>query len=1062
MIATNKKVVVFTVLLQLFSSLLPAQEQDQPEMVVQLGHSTEANSVAFSPDNRFFLSASIDEISLWNTASGKEMRKMKGHRGIVYAVEFLPGGATAVSSGWDHTIRIWDISRGVQIDGFTLKGSRVLAIDVLPGEDLVLCGCSDGSLFLLDYKEGRIVRSYAGNTSHVSTVCFSEDGEYFLSGGGDSVVRLWNTEKGTLVSTFTGHGANVFALDFSPDGKYIVSGGGFLKQAELKLWDIKSGKLLKNLHGHEGAVNFAAFSSDGSTILSGSDDGTIRYWDVATGEQLRVVGTPSGRVKTAGLSSYGRVLVTGGSDPYLYLWDAGAGELLRKAGGVSSPVNTAAFSPGNRRIVTGGDSGSFFVWDLQKACRDVGFSGHTKGVTGVSFSRDGRRILSASIDKTVKLWDAETEELLKTFTGHEDAVFTAVLSPDGRKVLSAGRNNVVKVWDAESGQPLKTIRGEEKEAHFCFSPDGSRVLIGLFDGSLRLWDLAKGTERAFPRGHPEQVTAVGFSHNGRLALSGGRDGTVRLWDVHTGSELGILSRHDKTVNSVAFSSDMKYVLSAGDDAKTIMHDLHTSHYSVFVSSKDQEDWLVYTDKGNWDSSMNGGELVAMVSDMECWNVDQFAVRNNRPDLILQGMPEPEQELIDHFYAQYCRRLHRLGMNEADVDGEYHVPKAAVDSSRQQGKYIDLAVRLEDQKVDLRSYNIYVNDVPLFGAYGKKITGRRAEIKERIQLTEGENKIEVSCMNAAGAESYRPAVYAGYDRKVEGDLYFIGFGVSEYENTELNLRYADRDAEDLKHLFESAGRSYSRIIARTYKNEKVVRNNIKEVKDLLMEASVDDTVVLFISGHGVHDRDEYATYYFLTHDTELGNLAQTAINFEQLEDLLQGIPPREKLFLMDTCGSGEWEPAMVQKVVQASGNKGVWARIPEGDRGLTQAAPASPATAQAYGSVRTYLYEKDRYIYNDLVRRSGAIVFSSCRGDEVLYESSEYENGLFTEYIIRAFGADGNARPADTDGDGLVSTEELRQYVRTGVARETEEDPLLYAVPQHPTVDRDNIYVEFGF
>jgi hypothetical protein len=80
----------------------------------------------------------------------------------------------------------------------------------------------------------------------------------------------------------------------------------------------------------------------------------------------------------------------------------------------------------------------------------------------------------------------------------------------------------------------------------------------------------------------------------------------------------------------------------------------------------------------------------------------------------------------------------------------------------------------------------------------------------------------------------------------------------------------------------------------------------------------------------------------------------------------------------------------------------------------------------------------------------------------LYESSEYENGLFTEYIIRAFGADGNARPADTDGDGLVSTEELRQYVRTGVARETEEDPLLYAVPQHPTVDRDNIYVEFGF
>ena len=61
------------------------------------------------------------------------------------------------------------------------------------------------------------------------------------------------------------------------------------------------------------------------------------------------------------------------------------------------------------------------------------------------------------------------------------------------------------------------------------------------------------------------------------------------------------------------------------------------------------------------------------------------------------------------------------------------------------------------------------------------------------------------------------------------------------------------------------------------------------------------------------------------------------------------------------------------------------------------------------------------------------------------------------------GDDGSGtRPADADGDGVVTTEELRQYVRSGVAAETGEDPLLYAVPQHPTVDRDNIYVEFGF
>ena len=168
-------------------------------MQVQLGHSVEVNSVAFSPDNRFFISASIDEISLWNAASGKEMRKMQGHRGMVYAAEFLPGGTTAVSSGGDYTIRIWDISRGVQIDGFTLNNAKVLAMDVLPGEDLVLCGCSDGTLFLLDYKAGRIVRSYGGHASHISTVSFSDDGRYILSGGGDPSLYLWSAGTGGLL-----------------------------------------------------------------------------------------------------------------------------------------------------------------------------------------------------------------------------------------------------------------------------------------------------------------------------------------------------------------------------------------------------------------------------------------------------------------------------------------------------------------------------------------------------------------------------------------------------------------------------------------------------------------------------------------------------------------------------------------------------------------------------------------------------------------------------------------------------------------------------------------------
>ena len=100
-------------------------------------------------------------------------------------------------------------------------------------------------------------------------------------------------------------------------------------------------------------------------------------------------------------------------------------------------------------------------------------------------------------------------------------------------------------------------------------------------------------------------------------------------------------------------------------------------------------------------------------------------------------------------------------------------------------------------------------------------------------------------------------------------------------------------------------------------------------------------------------------------------------------------------------------------------------------------------------MRKYLFDKDRYIYNDLVRRSGAIVFSSSKGGELSYEDPKFENGLFTESIIKAI--DGGE--ADTNKDGQISTKELRDYVHKNVSKLTDG-------AQNPTIDRDNIFIKF--
>ncbi|MBI5242665.1 MAG: hypothetical protein HY922_03145 [Elusimicrobia bacterium] len=145
--------------------------------------------------------------------------------------------------------------------------------------------------------------------------------------------------------------------------------------------------------------------------------------------------------------------------------------------------------------------------------------------------------------------------------------------------------------------------------------------------------------------------------------------------------------------------------------------------------------------------------------------------------------------------------------------------------------------------------------------------------------------------------------------------------------------------------------------------------------------------------------------------------------------------------MDTCESGEVDGKVQKQYLAMAGSRGLKARTTRGMKAIGKGRMSAP---------RTYLFQQDRFIYNDLIRRSGAIVVSSSRGGEFSYERGDLRNGLFTNAIIA--GLTGKASKAAGD---IVSTDELRDYVIKTVSR-------MSADLQHPTVDRDNIYRKFGF
>jgi len=493
-----------------------------------------------------------------------------------------------------------------------------------------------------------------------------------------------------------------------------------------------------------------------------------------------------------------------------------------------------------------------------------------------------------------------------------------------------------------------------------------------------------------------------------------------------------------------------------------------------------------------------------------WNIDQFAVKNNRPDIILQRLGSENEEQIQNFYMQYIKRLIKYNLIpeqikkdifenqildkniteddkgfllsrytlkqdyyilkrslpyreklkllsipsflkyvEAQLEGGYHVPEAEIVQAEHDDKFVDLTFTLSDSKYNLYSYNIYVNDVALYKDTGKQIQGNNVTITEKIELTGGENKIEVSCLNEKLAESYRDLTFADYEEQVKGNLYFIGFGVSDYKDPSIpDLLYPQKDVNDLESLFLSMGDYFNKIYTYSYTESDCTIENIKNAKGFLADATVDDIVVLFISGHGLHSKDMEATYYYITYDTQIMNLSETAADFDLIEDILDGINPRKKLFLMDTCESGEMDEDLVKRYFALASTKGFRPRTM--DKGLEVVGEKLKEQEQR----RSYLLDKDRFIYNDIFRRTGAIVFSSSGGGEYSYEPGVYKedgNGFFTGEIIKSF----TDKKVDKDKDGFVSTDEMRDYVIKSVSEIS--DGL-----QNPTVDRDNIYQEFGF
>ena len=418
-------------------------------------------------------------------------------------------------------------------------------------------------------------------------------------------------------------------------------------------------------------------------------------------------------------------------------------------------IISVAFSPDGRYALSGNGDKTLKLWDVSNGKEVRIFHGHTDSISSVAFSPDGRYALSGSKDKTLKLWDVSTGKEVRTFHGHINYIYSVAFSPDGRYALSGARNKTLKLWNVSTGKEVRTFQSYLDYAYsVAFSPDGRYALSGGKgkdkDRILMLWDVYTGKEVRTFQGHADYISSVAFSPDGRYALSGSKDKTLKLWDVSNGKEVRTFHGHSEEIYSVAFSPDGRYALSGGKDQTLKLWDVSTgTQRAEFISFSDNE-WVVITTNGYFNSSRNGAKFINVRVGNNVYGLEQFYGKFYRPELVhlvLAGEALPNVEtFLDILSKKPAPFIQILS------------PKSGVTLHDDN---TSLILNIQDNGGGIGGFDIYVNGTQVAKDTSEIAEKGRPENDEKlitipVSLMEGQNYIRVVAFNKDNSMESKPA------------------------------------------------------------------------------------------------------------------------------------------------------------------------------------------------------------------------------------------------------------------------------------------------------------------
>jgi hypothetical protein len=289
----------------------------------------------------------------------------------------------------------------------------------------------------------------------------------------------------------------------------------------------------------------------------------------------------------------------------------------------------------------------------------------------------------------------------------------------------------------------------------------------------------------------------------------------------------------------------------------------------------------------------------------------------------------------------------------------------------------------------------------------------------LTLREGANAIVITAREPDGAARQEvrtvilerakpaaPAAPAAPPPPPPSTQWAVIIGVGGYESSAVpRLRYSVADADAVYQTLIGAGFKKENILLMTDKTErKPTLRNIKWALGTFLARSAhkDDLVMIYFAGHGASEVDQRGierdglSKYLVPVDADPDDLYSTALPMDEMQNVLARIEAERVTVFLDACYSGA-------------------------------------AGGRTFASTKTRTVNVDDIFLDRLTRSKGRAIVTASRPSELSIELAELGHGIFTYYLVR--GLQGYA---DNNRDGIVSLQELYEYLAQEVSRKSRQ------------------------